>query len=443
MSITWSSSSQALASSTIDSEVMMKVLVLGSGGREAAIVRALSSSELKPELFALPGNGGIKEAANLIPGSVTDIPFVVEKAQEIRADYVVVTPDDPLALGAVDALNKVGIPCFGPEQVAARIESSKAFAKDLMKKYHIPTAKAEVFTEVDKALSYLQTQSFPIVIKADGLALGKGVIIAKDRAEAEEAVLSMLRDEKFGKSGKRIIIEEFLTGPEVTILSFCDGKTLVPMISSMDHKRAKDGDEGLNTGGMGCIAPNPYYTPEIAKLCMDTIFRPTVDAMIAEGCPFKGCLYFGLMLTPDGPKVIEYNSRFGDPETQTILPLLESDLLKIMMATTEGTLKPDMVKFSNEASCSIALTSAGYPESYKKGFKISIKPNALADIYIAGAKEEDGELFTSGGRVINVVATAPTLKEAVERAYTSLDEKIVTFEGMSYRHDIGKKALEI
>lgn len=421
----------------------MKVLVLGSGGREAAIVKALKESELRPELFALPGNGGIKEVATLIPGSVTDIPYVVQKAKEIKADYVVVTPDDPLSLGAVDELEKVGIPCFGPNKAAARIESSKAFAKDLMKKYHIPTADYEVFTEVDKALLYLQDKSFPIVIKADGLALGKGVIIAQDKAEAEEAVLLMMSGKKFGKSGERIVIEEFLTGPEVTVLSFCDGKTLVPMISSMDHKRAKDGDEGLNTGGMGCIAPNPYYTPEVAKVCRDTIFRPTVDAMIAEGCPFTGCLYFGLMLTPNGPKVIEYNSRFGDPETQTILPLLESDLLKIMMATTDGTLSRDMVKFSNDSSCSIALTSSGYPESYKKGFKITIKPNKLASIYIAGAKEEDGSLVTSGGRVINVVATALTLKEAIKKAYTALGEKIVTFEGMSYRHDIGKKALEI
>ncbi len=420
----------------------MKVLVLGSGGREAAIVKSLAKSELKPELFCLPGNGGIKEDAVLVPGSVTDIPYVVEQAKKLNVDFVVVTPDDPLALGAVDELNKIGIPCFGPNKAAARIESSKAFAKNLMKKYNIPTARYEVFSEVDKALDYLKTQSFPIVIKADGLALGKGVIIAQSKEEADEAVKDMMIGGKFGISGSSVVIEEFLTGPEVTVLSFCDGKTLVPMISSMDHKRAKDGDQGLNTGGMGCIAPNPYYTEEIAKICEETIFVPTVNAMIKEGCPFSGCLYFGLMLTQDGPKVIEYNSRFGDPETQTILPLLNSDLLKIMLATADKSLTNDMVCFSDKASCSVAITSLGYPESYKKGFKITVNPNSEASFFVAGAKEENGDLVTSGGRVINVVATADTLVEAVSKTYSAIDNKIISFEGMTYRHDIGKKALE-
>lgn len=420
----------------------MNVLVLGSGGREDAIVKALKKSPLKPTLFALPGNGGIEKDAVLLEGSVTDIDDIVLAALRIKADYVVVTPDDPLALGAVDALKAKGIACFGPTQKAARIESSKAFSKDLMKKYHIPTAEYEIFTDPGKAIDYLTTATFPIVIKADGLALGKGVIIAQNKDEAIISVKEMMIDGKFGKSGNTIVIEEFLTGPEVSVLSFCDGNTLVPMISSMDHKRALDGDLGLNTGGMGCIAPNPYYTKEIAKLCETTIFEPTVKAMQAEGCPFSGCLYFGLMLTPTGPKVIEYNSRFGDPETQAILPLLDSDLLSIMLSVTKGTLKAEEVKFSSLSSCCIALTSLGYPEKYKKGFVITIKESDKAEVYIAGAKRENGKLITSGGRVINVVAIDTTLNKACKKAYEALAEQIVTFDGMSYRTDIGKKAME-
>ncbi len=420
----------------------MNVLVLGSGGREDAIIKALKKSPLNPTLFALPGNGGIEKDAVLLEGLVTDIDDIIQAALRVKADYVVVTPDDPLALGAVDALQKKGIACFGPTQEAARIESSKAFSKNLMKKYNIPTAEYEIFTDPGKAIDYLTSASFPIVIKADGLALGKGVIIAQNKDEAIISVKEMMIDGKFGNSGNTIVIEEFLTGPEVSVLSFCDGNTLVPMISSMDHKRALDGDLGLNTGGMGCIAPNPYYTKEVAQLCEKTIFMPTVKAMQEEGCPFSGCLYFGLMLTPTGPKVIEYNSRFGDPETQALLPLLESDLLSIMLSVTKGTLKKEEVKFSTQSSCCIALTSLGYPEIYKKGFPITINKNDKAKVYIAGAKRENGRLVTSGGRVINVVAVDSSLDKACQKAYKAIAEQIVTFEGMSYRTDIGKKAME-
>ena len=356
-------------------------------------------------------------------------------------DYAVVAPDDPLVLGCVDALSAAGIPCFGPKANAAILEGSKAFAKDLMKKYGIPTAKYEIFTDLDKALEYLDTAPIPTVVKADGLALGKGVIIAQTREEAKEAVTDMMANAKFGKSGSTVVIEEFLTGPEVSVLSFTDGKCVRPMVSSMDHKRAGDGDTGLNTGGMGTVAPNPYYTEEVAQRCMEEIFLPTIRAMEQEGRPFRGCLYFGLMITPDGPKVIEYNCRFGDPETQVVLPLLESDLLTVMKATTNGTLAETEVKFSDKSACCVILASEGYPLHYDKGFPIAL-PDTLAEneeIYIAGAKAKDGELLTSGGRVLGAVATAETLERAIDGAYDLAGR--ISFENAYCRRDIGARAL--
>ena len=368
-----------------------------------------------------------------------DIPAQVAFAKSHGVDYAVVAPDDPLALGAVDALTREGIPCFGPNAAAAQIESSKVFAKDLMKKYHIPTAAYEVFTDLEAALSYVEHCPIPTVIKADGLALGKGVTIAQTREEAQSALRAMMADRIFGESGSRVVIEEFLTGPEVSVLSFTDGKTLVPMVSSMDHKRAGDGDTGPNTGGMGTIAPNPYYTPQIAQECMDTIFLPTIRAMEAEGRPFKGCLYFGLMLTPNGPKVIEYNCRFGDPETQVVLPLLKSDLLTIMQATTNGTLAQTPVEFSSGAACCVVLASQGYPTHYEKGFPITMTEEAAAHTYVAGAKEDNGRLVTSGGRVLGVTAVAEDLPKAVAEAYRLAQG--VTFENAYCRRDIGQRAL--
>ena len=424
----------------------MRVLVVGGGGREHAIVRKLKESRGVTKLYCAPGNGGIAMDAECVNIAATDIDAMVRFAEKEQIDYVVVAPDDPLAMGMVDALSAAGIPAFGPNKAAARIEASKAFSKDLMKRYHIPTAAYEVFDDADKAKAYVKEKNrYPVVIKADGLALGKGVLICETEEAAMNAINSMMCEGAFGASGSRVVIEEFLTGPEVSVLSFTDGKTVVPMISSMDHKRALDGDKGLNTGGMGTIAPNPYYTPEVAKVCMETIFRPTVEAMAAEGCPFKGCLYFGLMLTSDGPKVIEYNCRFGDPETQVVLPLLESDLLAVMQAVTNGTLADCEVKFSDKSAACVILASGGYPEAYEKGKAIaglaSGQPeNGGAVVYHAGTKQEpDGALVTAGGRVLGVTALAPSLKEAIDAAYIAAEN--ITFEGAHMRRDIGARAL--
>ena len=417
----------------------MKVMVIGGGGREHAIIKKLKESKEITELYALPGNGGIAEDAVCVNISATDIAAQVKFAAENKIDYAVVAPDDPLCLGAVDELTKAGIPCFGPDKKAAIIEGSKVFSKNLMKKYGIPSAAYEVFDNPESALSYLETAPLPTVIKADGLALGKGVIIAETREDAKRAVRDIMEDKVFGKSGEKIVIEEFLTGPEVSVLSFTDGETVVPMVSSMDHKRALDGDKGLNTGGMGTIAPNPYYTPEIAKQCMEKIFLPTVNAMNAEGRTFKGCLYFGLMLTAEGPKVIEYNCRFGDPETQVVLPLLESDLFTVMRAVTNGTLKETEVKFKNGAAACVIIASGGYPKSYQKGFEIKMDESVKNSVFVAGAEIKDGRLVTSGGRVLGVTATAPTLKEALYAAYKKTEK--ISFNNAFYRRDIGLKAL--
>ncbi len=418
----------------------MKIMVVGGGGREHAIIKKLKENKTITEIYALPGNGGIAADATCINIGATDIPALVSFATENRIDYAVVAPDDPLVLGAVDALNEAGIPCFGPRANAAIIEGSKVFSKNLMKKYGIPTAEYEVFDNMEAALRYLESAPIPTVIKADGLALGKGVIIAQTRQEAMDAVKSMMEDKVFGKSGDHIVIEEFLTGPEVSVLAFTDGKVVKPMVSSMDHKRAGDGDTGLNTGGMGTIAPNPYYTPAIAQRCMEEIFLPTIAAMNAEGRTFTGCLYFGLMLTPNGPKVIEYNCRFGDPETQVVLPLLESDLLTIMQATTNGTLSETEVKFADKYACCVILASKGYPVHYEKGFPITMTPEAAAHTYVAGAKLQDGKLVTSGGRVTGTTAVADSLEEAIREAYRLSDG--VQFENAYRRCDIGQRALQ-
>ncbi len=417
----------------------MKIMVVGGGGREHTIIKSLRKNPDVSEIFALPGNGGIAMDATCVDIGAKDIPSIVEFAKNNAIDFCVVAPDDPLVLGAVDELNKIGIPCFGPKKCAAEIEGSKVFSKNLMKKYNIPTASYEVFTDMDKALSYLETAPIPTVIKADGLALGKGVIIAETKEQAISAVKSMMEDKVFGTSGSRIVIEEFLTGPEVSVLSFTDGNVVVPMVSSMDHKRALDGDCGLNTGGMGTIAPNPYYTEEIAKECMEKIFIPTIEAMKAENRKFKGCLYFGLMLTPNGPKVIEYNCRFGDPETQVVLPLLETDLLTIMQAVESETLADLDIKFSSGAACCVVMASKGYPEHYEKGFEITIDNNIEADVFVAGATLNNGKLLTSGGRVLGVTATADDLKLAVQKAYQETEK--VYFENAFYRKDIGARAL--
>ena len=417
----------------------MKIMVVGGGGREHTIIKTLKKSKEITEIFALPGNGGIALDATCVDIGAKDIEKIVEFAKENAIDFAVVAPDDPLVLGAVDALNAIGIPCFGPNKLAAEIEGSKVFSKNLMKKYNIPTASYEVFTDIESALSYLETAPIPTVIKADGLALGKGVIIAETKEQAIDAVKSMMEDKIFGASGSRIVIEEFLTGPEVSVLSFTDGKSIVPMVSSMDHKRAQDGDKGLNTGGMGTVAPNPYYTDEIAKICMDKIFIPTMNAMNQEGRKFKGCLYFGLMLTPNGPKVIEYNCRFGDPETQVVLPLLETDLLTIMKAVESETLADLDIKFSKGSACCVVMASRGYPQSYEKGYEITVDSDIEADVFIAGATLKDGKLLTSGGRVLGVVATASDLKSAVDKSYDEV--KKVHFGNAYYRKDIGAKAL--
>ena len=420
----------------------MKLLVVGGGGREHAIIKKLRENPDVSEIYALPGNGGIAADAICVPEiGAKDLDGIVNFAKSHNIDFAVVAPDDPLALGCVDRLHDAGIPCFGPDAKAARIESSKVFAKNLMRKYGVPTADYNVFTSPEAALSYLETAKFPIVLKADGLALGKGVLIAQSLDEARDAVRTLMQDRVFGAAGDEIVIEEFLTGPEVSALAFTDGTAIAPMVSSMDHKRVGDGDTGLNTGGMGTVAPNPYYTPEIAKACMDTIFLPTLDAMRKEACPFKGCLYFGLMLTPDGPKVIEYNCRFGDPETQVILPLLKTDLLTIMQAVENETLSEIKVEWRDGCAACVVLASGGYPEHYETGKPIDIKPMPSNVVcYHAGDRLQDGQLVTSGGRVLGLTAVAPTLKEALRDAYQAADA--VSFEGKYLRHDIGARALQ-
>ena len=418
----------------------MKLLVVGGGGREHAIIKKLKENPEVTKIYALPGNGGIAADAECVPIGAKDIDTIVAFALDQQVDYAVVAPDDPLVLGAVDALNEKGIPCFGPRAAAAQIEGSKVFAKNLMKKYGIPTAAYESFDDAAAALRYLETAEMPIVVKADGLALGKGVIIASTREEAKAAVRDMMEGHIFGKSGDHIVIEEFLTGPEVSVLSFTDGKVVKSMVSSMDHKRAGDNDTGLNTGGMGTVAPNPYYTPEVARRCMEEIFLPTIAAMNAEGRTFKGCLYFGLMITPDGPKFIEYNCRFGDPETQVVLPLLESDLLTVMQATSNGTLAETEVKFADKHACCVITASAGYPKSYKKGFQLTMTEEAAAHTYVAGAKLENGRLLTSGGRVTGTTAMADSLPDAIREAYRIADG--VRFENAYRRSDIGQRALQ-
>ena len=420
----------------------MNLLVVGGGGREHALIKKLKENPEVETIYALPGNGGIAADAVCMPEIGTkDISGIVSFAKTHDIDFAVVAPDDPLALGCVDRLHEAGIPCFGPDAKAARIESSKVFSKGLMKKYGIPTADYQVFEAPEAALSYLRSAKYPIVIKADGLALGKGVLIPQSFAEAEAAIKAIMEDKVFGESGAQVVVEEFLTGPEVSVLAFTDGTAIRPMVSSMDHKRAGDGDTGLNTGGMGTIAPNPYYTRDIAAVCMDTIFLPTLAAMCAEGCPFKGCLYFGLMLTPDGPKVIEYNCRFGDPETQVVLPLLKTDLLTIMRAVENETLDTLDVEWHAGAAACVILASGGYPEHYEKGKTIFIPSNLPEDVtvYHAGDKLQGQSLVTSGGRVLGVTAAAPTLKAALNRAYAAADS--IYFEGAFMRHDIGQRAL--
>ena len=425
----------------------MKILIVGGGGREHAIAWKLAKSPKVEKMYCAPGNAGIAEVAECVNIGVMEFDKLVAFAKEHEIDLTVVAPDDPLAAGAVDAFEAAGLRAFGPRANAAILEGSKAFSKDLMKKYGIPTAAYETFNDPEKALAYLETAKMPIVLKADGLALGKGVLICKDLEEAKAGVRTLMMDKQFGSAGDEIVIEEFMTGREVSVLSFVDGKTIRIMTSAQDHKRAKDGDQGLNTGGMGTVAPNPYYTPAIAAECMEKIFLPTIQAMNAEGCPFKGCLYFGLMLTPDGPKVIEYNCRFGDPETQVVLPLLESDLLKIMTACTEGTLADTEVKFSEGAACCVILASGGYPVSYEKGKLISGLTNGQLEgesnitVYHSGtALREDGTLVTNGGRVLGVTATAPRLTAAITQAYAAAEK--ISFEKLHKRTDIGMRALK-
>ncbi len=418
----------------------MKIMVVGGGGREHAIIKKIKENKDVTEIFALPGNGGISQDAQCVNIGAKDIDKIVEFAVKEKIDYAVVAPDDPLVLGAVDALENKGIPCFGPSKAAAIIEGSKVFSKNFMKKYNIPTAKYEVFSNKEDALKYLESAPIPTVIKADGLALGKGVIIAFTLEEAKNAVLEIMEDKVFGESGNNIVIEEFLEGPEVSVLSFTDGETVVPMISSMDHKRALDGDKGLNTGGMGTVAPNPYYTDAVAKECMEKIFVPTINGMKAEGRTFKGCLYFGLMVTKDGPKVIEYNCRFGDPETQVVLPLLESDLLTVMKATTNGNLKDTEVKFSDKYAACVVMASNGYPQKYETAKELFIPETEAEFVFVAGAKIENKKLLTSGGRVLGVTAVDNTLENALKKAYERVEK--IEFSNAFYRKDIGKKALE-
>ena len=419
----------------------MKILVVGGGGREHAIIKSLKKSPRVTEIYAAPGNGGIAADAICTGIGAKDLAGITTFAKDNAIDFAVVAPDDPLVLGAVDLLEEAGIACFGPNKAAAILEGSKVFSKDLMKKYHIPTAEYRVFDNMDEALDYLKTAPIPTVVKADGLALGKGVTVAMTRQEAVAAVRACMEDKIFGESGSHIVIEEFLTGPEVSVLSFTDGKVVVPMVSSMDHKRIGDGDTGPNTGGMGTIAPNPYYTEDVAKVCMETIFLPTMRAMNQEGRTFRGCLYFGLMLTEKGPKVIEYNCRFGDPETQVVLPLLKSDLLRIFQAVREGRLCQTPVEFSDQSACCVVLASKGYPGQYETGFPVvqGQMPSG-AKVYYAGVKEQGGQLYTSGGRVVGVTQTAGTLAQAIQGAYVCAQQ--IQFENRYCRSDIGARALQ-
>lgn len=418
----------------------MNIAIIGGGGREHAIIKKIKENKSVEKIYALPGNAGMRADAICIDISPTDLENIKKFVIENKIDYCIVSPDDPLVLGLVDILQESGIECFGPEKKSAIIEGSKIFSKNLMKKYNIPTASYETFSDYESALKYLETIAMPVVIKADGLALGKGVTIAQNKEEAIAAIKSAMLDKKFGKSGENIVIEEFLTGVEVSVLTFTDGKTIVPMISSMDHKLSKDDDKGVNTGGMGTIAPNPCYTKEIAKQCMEKIFIPTINAMNSENRTFKGCLYFGLIITDDGVKVIEYNCRFGDPETQVVLPLLKSDLLTIMQAVTRGTLEDVEVKFSDDSACCVVMASDGYPEKYDKGFEIKVADEILDNVYFAGAIEKDGKLYTNSGRVLGVTGVDTTLKAAIEKSYDML--KKIDFENSYYRKDIGKKALK-
>ena len=421
----------------------MKLLVVGGGGREHAIIRKLKENPDIEKIYALPGNGGIAADAECVPIAATDIEGIVKFARQSGVDFAVVAPDDPLALGCVDRLHAIGVPCFGPEARAAQIEASKVFAKDLMKKYGIPTAKYETFSDPAEAEAYALSGKFPVVVKADGLALGKGVLICETPEQAKAAIKTIMLDKQFGESGARVVIEEFLTGPEVSVLAFTDGKCVKPMVSSMDHKRAHDDDTGLNTGGMGTVAPNPYYTPDVADRCMKEIFLPTIAAMNAEGRPFRGCLYFGLMITADGPKVIEYNCRFGDPETQVVLPLLKSDLFTIMRACEYGTLESTPVEFDTGSACCVIVASGGYPEHYEKGKPIDLgraKDAANVRVFHSGTTLRDGQLVTSGGRVLGVTATASDLPAAIRDAYAAAEQ--VSFEGCFMRHDIGARALK-
>lgn len=422
----------------------MKVLVVGGGGREHALVRKIKESKKVDEIFCTPGNGGISYDAKCFDVAATDIDGVVNLAKEIKADLVVVAPDDPLVAGMVDALNKAGFKTFGPRANAAIIEGSKVFSKELMQKYNIPTAEYKVFDNAEEAIEYIKERNeFPTVIKADGLALGKGVIIPENLDDAIAGVKEIMEDKIFGASGNNIVVEEFLTGPEVSVLAFTDGKCVKPMVSSMDHKRALDGDKGLNTGGMGTVSPNPYYTQEVEKECMDKIFMPTINAMNNEGRTFKGCLYFGLMITPKGPKVIEYNCRFGDPETQVVLPRLKTDIVDIFEAIDNETLSDLNVEWSDDACACVIMASGGYPKSYPKGIEITGLSNGQLDgvtVYHAGTKLQDNKLVTSGGRVLGVTALGDTLENALKKSYDAVEK--IHFEGAHYRRDIGKRALE-
>lgn len=418
----------------------MNIAIIGGGGREHAIIKKIKENKSVEKIYAIPGNAGMNNDAVCVDISTTDFENIKKFLLEKNISYCIVSPDDPLVLGLVDILQEVGIDCFGPNKNAAIIEGSKIFSKNLMKKYNIPTAKYGTFSNFESAMNYLENMSMPVVIKADGLALGKGVTIAQDKQEAIDAIKSAMLDKKFGKSGENIVIEEFLTGVEVSVLTFTDGKTIVPMISSMDHKLSRDGDKGVNTGGMGTIAPNPYYTNEIAIQCMEQIFLPTINAMNSENRTFKGCLYFGLIITDDGVKVIEYNCRFGDPETQVVLPLLKSDLLSIMQAVTNETLSDANVEFSNDSACCVVMASDGYPEKYDKGFEIIVPNEVIKNVYFAGAVEKDNKLFTNSGRVLGVTGVDSSLKKAIEKSYSMVNK--IEFKNAYYRHDIGKKALE-
>lgn len=416
----------------------MNILIIGGGGREHVITSLIAKNPSVTKIYALPGNGGISQLAECVKISAEDIDGIISFVHTHAIDFAIVAPDDPLALGAVDRLEAEGVKCFGPTKKAALIESSKIFAKELMTKYHIPTAGYKIFSDIDKALSHAALSDCPIVIKADGLAKGKGVTVAENFQQAKDAIISCMKDKSFGASGEKILIEECLSGHEVTVLAFTDGKTIVPMVSSMDHKRAYDGNKGPNTGGMGVIAPNPYYTPEIADECMRTIFLPTIDAMNKEGRTFKGCLYFGLMLTNEGPKVIEYNCRFGDPEAEAVLPLMDSDLLDVMIAVREERLADCPVKFRNASSCCVVCASSGYPGSYLTGYPIDFGDAENipgVEIFHAGTKSEDGKIFTSGGRVLAVNAVDDNLESAREKAYEAVSR--ISFDGMRYRSDIG------